>query len=76
MEEEALDRYKVEGSKRGAFKGTGDPLVWRKVRKNKRYEIRKECGEKTAGQSFSPSLVNTTCSVCRASRRSQQKRRR
>ena len=44
MEEEVLDKYKVEESKRGALKGRGDPLVWRKVRKNERYKIRK-CGE-------------------------------
>ena len=28
MEEEVLDKYKVEESKRGAFKGRGDPLIW------------------------------------------------
>ena len=41
MEEEVLDKYKVEESKRGAFKGRGDPLEWRKVNKNKRHKIRK-----------------------------------
>ena len=35
-----------------------------------------EIGEKTAGQGFSPCSENTTCSLCKASRRSQQKRRR
>ena len=39
MEEEVLD--KVGESKRGAFEGRGDPLIWRKVRKNKRCKIRK-----------------------------------
>ena len=40
MEEEVLE-YKVEESKRGAFKGRGNTLEWRTVRKNKRYKIRK-----------------------------------
>ena len=35
MEGEVLDKYKVEESKRGAFKGRGDPLEWRRVCKNK-----------------------------------------
>ena len=39
MEEEVLDKYKVEESKRGAFKGRSDPLEWRIVRRNKRYTI-------------------------------------
>ena len=41
MEEEVLDKYKVEGSKREAFRGRGAPLEWRRVRKNKKYRIRK-----------------------------------
>ena len=41
MEEEVLDKYKVEKSKRGAFKGRGAPLEWRRVRKNKRYKNKK-----------------------------------
>ena len=41
MEEEVLDKYKVEESKREAFRGSGDPLEWRRVRKNKKYGIRK-----------------------------------
>ena len=36
-----LDKDKVEESKRGAFKGRGDPLAWRKVRENNKYKIRK-----------------------------------
>ena len=36
MEEEVLDKYKVEESKRGGFKGRGDTLEWRRVRNNKR----------------------------------------
>ena len=41
MEEEVLDKYKVEESNREAFKGGGAPLEWRKVRKNKKYRIKK-----------------------------------
>ena len=41
VEEEVLDKYKVEESKRGAFKGRGNPLEWKRVRRNKRYKIRK-----------------------------------
>ena len=41
MEEEVLDKYRVEESKTGDFKNRGDPLIWRKVRKNKRYTVRK-----------------------------------
>ena len=41
MEEEVLDKYKVEESKREACRGRGDPLNWRRVRKNKKYRKRK-----------------------------------
>ena len=48
MEEEVLDKYKVEESKREAFTGRGAPSEWRRVRKNKKYFIKK--WEKIAGQ--------------------------
>ena len=32
MEEEVLDKYKVEDSKREAYRGRGFPLEWRFVR--------------------------------------------
>ena len=41
MEEEVLDKYKVEDSKREAYKGRGAPLEWRRVRRSKKYGIRK-----------------------------------
>ena len=41
IEEEVLDKYKVEESKKGAFKGRGKLLEWRRVRRNKKYKIRK-----------------------------------
>ena len=71
MEEEVLDKYKVEENKRGAFEGRGDPLEWRGVRKNKRYKHRK-WGEDRWARIF-PCLENTTCSVCKANGRSKQK---
>ena len=41
MEEEVLDKYKVEDSKRGASKGRGAPLEWRRVRRSKKYRASK-----------------------------------
>ena len=33
MEEEVMDKYKVEDGKREAFRSRGAPLEWRRVRK-------------------------------------------
>ena len=41
MEEEVLDKYKVDDSTRGACRGRGSLLEWRRVRKNRMYKIRK-----------------------------------
>ena len=41
MEEEVLDKYIVEESKRDTFRGRGTTFEWRRVRKNKRHKIRK-----------------------------------
>ena len=41
MEEEVLDMYKVQERKRKDFRGRDAPVEWRRVRKNKRYRIRK-----------------------------------
>ena len=41
MEEEVLDKYHVEESKKGAFKGSGNPLEWKRVRRSKKYRIGK-----------------------------------
>ena len=43
MEEEVLDKYKVEVWKREAFIGRGAPLEWRRVRKNKKHIERMWC---------------------------------
>ena len=41
MEEEVLDNYKVEDSKREAFKGRSAPLEWRRVRRSKKDKMGK-----------------------------------
>ena len=43
MEEEVLDNYKVEENKREAFRGRSAPFEWRRVRKHKKYRMRKWC---------------------------------
>ena len=41
MEEQVLDKYKVEESTQEAFRGRGALLEWRRVRKSKKYRTRK-----------------------------------
>ena len=41
IEEEVLDEYKVENSKREAYRGRGALLEWRLVRRSKKYRVRK-----------------------------------
>ena len=41
MEEEVLDKYKVEESKREAFSCTSTPLEWRRVRKKQEIQNKK-----------------------------------
>ena len=38
---EVLEKYKVEDSKRGAYRSRGSPLKWRRVRRSRKYRIRK-----------------------------------
>ena len=40
IEEEVLDKYLVYESKRGAYRGRGSLLGWRRVRKSRKYRIR------------------------------------
>ena len=72
MEEEVLDKYKVEESNKEAFQR------WRcSLRNGGGSEIQnKKVGEKTVGQEFSPCLKSTICSVSKASRMSERKRKR
>ena len=41
MVEEILEKYRVEESKKSAYKGRGEPLDWRIVKREKRYKLRK-----------------------------------
>ena len=41
IEEEVLDKYKVEDSKRQAYSGRGALLEWRRVRRSRKCRTRK-----------------------------------
>ena len=41
IKDEVLDKFKIVGSDREAFRGRGAPLEWRLVRKSEKYRIRK-----------------------------------
>ena len=41
IEEEVLDKYKVDDSKREGYRGRGSTLEWRRVRKSRKYRTRK-----------------------------------
>ena len=41
IEEEVLDKYKVEDSRREFYRGRGSPLEWRFLRRSKKYRIQK-----------------------------------
>ena len=43
IEEEVLNNYKVEDSKREAYRGRGAPLEWSTVRRSNKYRHRKWC---------------------------------
>ena len=40
IDEEMLEKQKVKDSKRGAYRGSGEPLQWRLVRRVKKYQPR------------------------------------
>ena len=40
-EDEVLEKYKVDESKRGAYKGRCEPSEWRIVQRAKKYQPRK-----------------------------------
>ena len=50
MEEEVPDKCKVEDSKGEAYKGRGAPLELRRVRRSKKYRIRKRGGGGRGGR--------------------------
>ena len=41
MEEEVLEKYKVDEAKKIAYQERGEPLRWQIVKKKKRYQPRK-----------------------------------
>ena len=41
MEEEGLNKSEVEESKKEAYRGRDSPLEWRRVRRSRKYRIRK-----------------------------------
>ena len=45
IEEEVLDKYKVEDNKRGAYRGRGSVLEWRRVRRSRKYRRRRLFGK-------------------------------
>ena len=66
MEEEVLDKYKVEDNKRERFPVGVEACA-------QKQETQQKSGEKIAGQDSSPCSESITCSVCTASRTSQRK---
>ena len=64
MEEEVLEKYKGEVSKRGAYKGRGEQMEWRMVQRAKHINL--ENGVKTAGRESFRGSENTICSERRA----------
>ena len=69
IEEEVLDKYKVEESKKKRLSEV-EVLLWNGEGCAKARETEQESGDKMVGQEFSPCLEITTCSVSKASRRS------
>ena len=57
MEEEVLEKCNVEQAKKGAYKGRGEPLEWRIVKKRK--DITLGNGAKIVGQEFSHGAEST-----------------
>ena len=75
LEEEVLDKYKVEESNKEACRDRGAPLESRQGAQ-KQEILNKKVVENTAEQEFCPCLENTTCSVSKANRKSCRKMKR
>ena len=67
MEEEVLDKNKMEDSKRGAYRGRGSSLEWREDT---------NVARRLLGKNLSLCSRNTACSVCKACMRIRQKEER
>ena len=75
IEEEVLDKYKVEEGKREAFRGGGDALHGGECAKEQEIQ-NKKVERRLLGKNFLFVWRIQSCSDCKASRMSQQKRRR
>ena len=72
MEEELMENYKVEESKREAFRGK---VLFGMEGAQKQEIQNKKVGRRLLGHIF-PCLKNTNCSVCNVSSRSHGKKKR
>ena len=73
MEEEVLDKYKVEDSKREAYRGRGSRWVGGGCEEAKNTGF--ESGEKTAGQELLPCSESTTCRVGKSCKKIPRKKK-
>ena len=71
MWEEVLNKYKVEDSKRGAYRGGGAPLECEEAR-----NIEYGNGVNTAGQGSLPGSESTTCNAHKVRRWARPRRKR
>ena len=74
-EEEVLDKYKVENSITGAYKGKDSLLEWRRARRSRRHRIRK-WREDCWAIIFVFCSENVTCSVRKACMKTRRKEKR
>ena len=72
IEEEVLDKYKVDNGKRETYRGSGAPLEWRlEEARNIEYT-----NGVTAWQESSLGSETTICSVCKVCRKARPRRKR
>ena len=67
LQEEVLEKHKVEVSKRGSCKGRGEPSEWRLVQRVKHFNLGN--GVKTAGRESFRGSGNMICSKRKACRK-------
>ena len=73
MEEEVLEKCNVEQAKKGAYKGRGELLEWRIVKKRK--DITARNGAKIVGQEFSHGSESTACIEVKACKEVKEKKK-
>ena len=74
IEDEVLDKYKLENTNKEAYRGRGEPSEWRIVRRVKKYQPRKWV--KVIGQKFSLGSQSAICSDSKACRKARRRRKR